>query len=151
MKKGLISVVWLFFWANCLFAQKHTTIDSLQQVLKKTKIDTAKIQLLNEIALQNTYVDLVAAKQDAETALALAQKIKYELGIAHTYITFAHIYYTQGNHKQSIEDVLNALRIYEKSGNQLGIAAGNNLLGIIYIDQKNYADAQKVLYQALNI
>jgi two-component system, sensor histidine kinase and response regulator len=151
MKKYLILSVGLFFWANYLFAQKNYTIDSLQQILKKTKIDTIKIKLLNEIALHNIYVNIFDAKKNAETALALAKKIKFEVGIAQTYITFAHIYYTQGNHKQSIENALDALRMFEKLGNQLGVANGYNILGITYIEQRNYTEAEKVLRQALDI
>ncbi|MCU0445416.1 MAG: tetratricopeptide repeat protein [Microscillaceae bacterium] len=151
MNKYLISIILCFFGLSIGLAQKHKTIDSLQKKLNSKIPDTTKVSVLNKLALNYSYVNLVDAKKNAESALALAQKIKFAPGVAQSYLSLTHIYYTQGNQKMTIDNAFKALKIYEKLADSVGVAGVNNILGVSYIDQKEYTKAEKVIRKSLDL
>ena len=70
------------------FGQKNAVIDSLENVLKNAKADTAKVHCLNELSSEYLKItDYKMSLQYAESALELAKTLDYKKGIMSISIT----------------------------------------------------------------
>ena len=72
----------LLFSSFTAYAQNLKEIDSLKQLLSKTKQDTAQINLLNQIAFRYSSTDSTNAFLYANQALDKAKKMNFKSGIA---------------------------------------------------------------------
>ncbi|MEP7171060.1 MAG: tetratricopeptide repeat protein, partial [Bacteroidota bacterium] len=135
-----------------LFAQTQSKIDSLETVLKTSKEDTTKVNVLNNLSweLINT-AEYAKAKQYADDALAIAEKINFKKGTANAYGNIGIIYYNQGNYPDALKNYFAALKIREEMGGKKGIAACYNNIGLIYYDQGIYPEALKNYFASLKI
>lgn len=127
-------------------------IDSLKQVLKTTKEDTNKVNILFQIG-RDLYVmgkfdtAIVLEKQ----ANDLAQKLSYTKGIASSNKIIGNIYGTLGNYSKAIEHYNKAINAYKKTGNQKAVASTYNNMGLVLERQGNYVEALKILLSSLKV
>jgi hypothetical protein len=88
MKKAIVFLIVIVSIVNQSYAQKkgQGKIDSLLTVLKIAKEDTSKVNLLNDVSNENNIIgEYKEARKYADEALALAEKIGFEKGIANSY------------------------------------------------------------------
>ena len=135
------------FWQ--VKAQQHR-VDSLlnlisqNQANKKTHID-----LLNALSFSYRLVNPVKGNSKGHEALALAEKIKYALGIANAYASIGANHYALGNFKQAIEYHQYSLQISQSINNKALIARALGNIGIGYDELSHYEKALEY-YQKAN-
>lgn len=122
-------------------------IDSLLQTLPKMKDDEAKILRLNTIAFHSQTIDPGKGMQYAKQALAIAEKIKDNDGIAESYRMIGYNYSVDSNEK--------ALACYKKA---LTYTKDKDILsnlymgmGLVYTYQSDYKNAMKYDLMALKL
>lgn len=127
-------------------AQKH--IDSLLLVLPKVKDGISKVEILNELSYSYKKNNSDKAKDYALEALAVAQKIKYDDGIAVSYARLGAIYFKK-------LDLQKATFYFDKSlqstSNRKIIAHVLANKGDVCISESNYTKALDLNSQSLRI
>ena len=94
MKKQIILSAFLLFLIIPALGQTNRIIDSLENILRTAKADTAKVKCLNELSYQYLKVsEFKIAVQYAESALDLAKTLDYKKGIAYSYVIFGFSYF----------------------------------------------------------
>ena len=150
MKTGLIIFIFcLLSWSSR--SQDQAYIDSLVHQLDFTTSDTAKINLLNQIATDLLYVNSEKINDFANQALDLSKKINYNIGIANAYNNLGIYYRTKGIYDMAIDYFFNSLNIVESQNDINGIARSYNLIGIIYYYLENYKLSLEYYNKALEI
>src|SRR5210317_246818 len=120
-------------------------IDSLTKVLKKAKIDTNQVMLLNKLA--GLYIDINPEKaiEYSNNALKLAQKMDWlkgevdsynMIGVSYTYSTF--------DSKKGLDYSLKALKIAEELNNSLTISYSLRSLGELYLESTRDSIRKKI-------
>lgn len=142
-----------------LFGQEKKG-DSLLLLLKKTKTDIEKVQLLNQISDSYKGSDPVKMENYGQQALKLSQKIKYksEEGFALLNIGIAHI--IKGEYIKALDQFYVAQSLFEneiasntdeKVKNKNGLARTYGSMGIVFSEQSNYAKALHYYLKAVAI
>ena len=129
-------------------------IDSLKKVLVIEKEDTNKVNTLNELASQRVYFNTDTAMNFFKSALILATKLNYEMGIADVKTNIGKLYASQAKYNEGIRFANDALTIYNKflssaiASNKEKIlnklAGCYNVLQLNIFPQGNYPEAFKV-------
>lgn len=83
-----------------------------------------------------------------EKAIAINKKFDFFLNLFFNYYNLGVAESTQNNAKQAIEDILMALNYAEKAGNDRYIALSYSMIGILYLEQEMYQEAEKYLLRA---
>lgn len=146
MKKIILLLIVLSF--NCIFSQDDY-IDSLKTVLRKTKTDTTKVLLYNEIAQNYQYNDTEIGIKYANLGLQLSKKINWEKGIAQSYSTFGINYYVQNETKKALIAFNKALQFCKKDKKAKSKILKN--IGAVYNSSGNYEKALRYNLEALKI
>ena len=134
------------------FGQNNSAIDSLENILKTAKADTAKVNILNALSSQYERIsDYKMSIQYAESALELATTLNYKKGIASSYNNIGSGHEVQGNYPEALEDYFASVKIKEEIGDKKGIAGSYNNIGNIYQKQGNYPEALEQYYASLKI
>ena len=145
--------------------QGQELIDSLQAELKNYNVskielrrpmydngDTLKVNILYELGWELMGAgDNAKARQYADDAMAVSEKIDFKKGTAKAYDLIGIIYQAQGNYTDALKNHFAALKIDEKIGDKKNIAGSYTNIGLIYFDQGNYTDALKNHFDALKI
>ena len=116
------------------YAQNNKVIDSLELVLKTAKADTLKVKNLNFLSAKYFNIGKYElAMKKSESALLLAEKLKFKKGIADSYNSIGGVYRIQGNNSESLKNSLVALKISEKLDYKKGIVKSYNNIGNTYL------------------
>ena len=148
MRNLYFSLTFLCFLTS--FAQSKTQfqIDSLLVELPQSKNDTAKINTLNNLAHAYKKFNNDKAEKYALQALALAQKIKWNDGIANSYFRLGSIYFKKMNYEKAAFYFKKSLKsTTNKKINGKTLAD----LGLLYKYQSNYTKALECNHQSLNL
>ncbi len=125
--------------------------DSLRQRVEKLPNDTVKVNTLILLAeeLSGTAPDEAIAK--AETALDLAQKLRYTKGVANAYKFIGLGYYNQNDYVEATLNYQESIKSFEEIGDKVGVSNILNNLGTIYSDQGDDEKALELYLQSLSI
>lgn len=94
-------IIHIFLLLACASLHVNATItDSLISELAVADKDTTAVKLNNEIAFQYRNTDIEAAIKHANSALALAKKLKYKRGIIESNYQLAACYYRMDDKKE---------------------------------------------------
>jgi serine phosphatase RsbU (regulator of sigma subunit)/lipopolysaccharide biosynthesis regulator YciM len=156
--KYFLSSIFLFSLCLCLSGAEQNktnnqdikTIDSLQFLLKSTKTDTSKVNILN--TLSKTYLiagNYQKAMEYAQQAQNQAEKFKYKKGLALSFTNIGNIYRKQGNYDKSLSYHLNSLEILEEIGDKKEISISYNSIGTIYFRLGDYEKAMEIYRKCL--
>jgi len=134
-----------------LRAQDDPVVDSLQQLLSRSKVDTVKIHLMNSLAVELRRKDTALAAQYANDARILSQKLGYEKGIAKSFFTLARI--DHANYKLSVarENYEKALDKYEQLNMLHEVADVLNKMGVTYGMEARYDESLEYFTKSLEI
>lgn len=122
-------------------AQSQTTIsniDSTLRVLKKSKNDTSKVILLQEIAGHYNITDLPKGKKYGFEALELAQELNFDFGEILANNVIANYYQRTNNYKLALKHYNDALAISKRIKSDKGLAIVYNNIGIVHTNQGKY-------------
>ena len=141
------------FWQKSILAQNpDKIIDSLLIVLKTAKEDSGKVNNMANLGSQfGMSGDYAKAKQYADSALKLAERLNFKKGKALAYNILGTVDYNKGNYPEALKYQQAALKFFEELGDKTGIANCRNSLGLIYKDQGNYPEALKSHFAAIKV
>lgn len=117
------------------FSQQDNTIDSLQQVLKKTIVDTIKINTLNELAWELRKNDSKKAAYYAAKAYEISDSLNDLRNKATSLSRLGTAYIYSEEYKKAEKIFLELLEIEKHTNYTYGIGRANNQLGRIYKKQ----------------
>lgn len=125
---------------------QQATIDSLKRVYKVTKIDTAKIGILNKLASEFKEINPDSTSFYAKKALKLAAKLNYLFGQANGEVNLGNASIILGDYAQAKNHFEKAKSIFEsllkkEDDNKTfiyGLARCYSCLGVIYSQEGNY-------------
>ncbi|HOZ87475.1 MAG TPA: SpoIIE family protein phosphatase [Bacteroidia bacterium] len=118
--------------------------DSCLQVLKTSREDTAKVELLSKIAWNISYQNLQKGLNYAEQSIALAKKLNSEIQYARVYHVAGAIYADMSEQGKAIDFFLEGLK-YAKKYKQ------NDVMGFIYNSLGNFYNKRNDLRKAISL
>ena len=131
MKKTILLFLAVLFVIGESRAQSRVR-DSLKNLLKSEKRDTARVNLLCDLAFGYVVEKPDTAMKLAWDAWKLANRIHFVKGQALSLNDVGSAYRISGNYAQAIQYFLQTQKLYESIGKRSGIAAVTNNLGITY-------------------
>ena len=136
-----LSIVFLLTYLG--YPQNQHLVDSLQARLKAEKQDTARADVLLEIAKAYRFNNPDIAKDYAEQTIALSEKIDYKNGLQRGYNVLGTIIKNKGEYLAALELYKKALTICLEIQDKQGIATCYNNIGSDYNSLGNYPEALK--------
>ena len=127
------------------------SIENLRIELETKDSDSAKVRILNAIADLLHSDEPETALKYAKEALALALKIKSDLGIANGHLNMGIYHAKKGDFPLALDALKQALQVFESINNKYAISKSMNWIGIVYKSQGDFAQAMSYSQQALKI
>jgi len=137
MKKFSIFFLFYFISFACSFSQ-NTAIDSLLSFAEKSNNDTARIVSYRKVAKLYESVDRTKSFEYIKKALLLAELLRYNDEQGRCLNFLGDLYWFSGDFAASSDNYFKALKVYQESKNESGIADCYRNIGWIYQGQKNY-------------
>ena len=138
--KYKIFILLILLNTNGINAQLQNSEDSLRAIIKQQKGDTTEVNALVYWAFKQVQFD--SAMKYAQQGLLLSQKINYRKGEADCFFQIASFDFTYlKDYSKRIQNLLNALKIYEDLSYNTGIAEIHLVLQGIYRDVGDYKNA----------
>ena len=146
------------FFSSFAFSQ-NTTIDSLKRVLKFSKIDTAKVNIYNNLAneFKNTNPDSTGFYGAKANELGI--KTNYNFGQANAEMNIGNSNIILSNYSKALQNFIKAQTIYsqllEKDSDNIklqnGLARAFASAGVVNSEMNNYAESILNYQKALKI
>ena len=128
--------------AQCSLAQQRE-LDSLNAFIQSYSYDdTIKVKALNALSEQYQWSNFNSSLQYAEQALALAEKLKYQKGIAVAKYLMGHCFWALGDNNIAIERALDAVELGEEENSEAILVESFQVLARSYMDQATIDKAQ---------
>ncbi len=125
--------------------------DSLERLLAGNLNDTARVNILIEIARALWATNLEESRKYATEALTAANLIEYKKGRANALNTIGVTYYYQGWYDIALSYHRQALELRRSLNDSAGIGHSTNNIGLIYLGQRKNEEARSYLTEALQI
>ncbi|WP_333876582.1 tetratricopeptide repeat-containing sensor histidine kinase [Flavobacterium sp.] len=131
--------------------------DSLISVLKKTRNDIDKVQLLNAIADEYKTSHPKLMSEYAQQAYQLAQKINFEVAEGNALLNLGNANIITGDYPKALRYFTGAQHLFEtltvknNTDKQKGLAKALGSIGIIFSEQSNYSKALEYYLKAVKI
>lgn len=123
-----------------LSAQKHS-LDSLEELIVTTRLDTAKVLALHELASKLYVKDNDRALKYAQHGRMLAQRLQHANGMAKMLFVLSRIYYQRGAFSEAFEHASKALEMGDSLQNNELIVSSFNVIASIHLRQKQFEPA----------
>lgn len=121
--------------------------DSLEAILSKTTVDTARVNLLIQMSrLQPTIKQSIAYSNEG---LALAQKLNYKAGEASAMELLAGKHRAFGNYSIGLHYALSSLRIREQTNDTANMFRGYFVIGLVYEEMSDLQNALSYMLKAI--
>lgn len=148
MRKFFLSLLTLTFVLHP-GAQGLDKIDSLNELLKTTKEDSAKVMVLANLSFYDP--EFKHGLQLAEDGLALAKKIGYKKGEAQCLHQMGNQFASINNYPLALHYFIEALKLREAINDALGIARSTGGIGNVYELQGSHKKALEYFFRTLAI
>jgi AraC-like DNA-binding protein len=126
-------------------------LDSLVRELENHPgADTNRFNILYLISYYS-YSSPADTKKYADEALALAEDLKHERGIASAYYLLSIYWQDQKQHQRALDYDLKALRIYDQANDKAGIFKMTNHMAGVYMSWRDYAKAEELMTRLLTM
>ena len=151
-KMSLLTALALFF-SFLAPAQKpgHEAIDSLLKDLVVAKEDTGKVQLLNKACLQLSYSDPKTATYYGHKAYLLAEKLKWEKGMAEATRYIAAIMVDAANEDSALYYLNSSYELYKELGDAEGMIANIYNTGAFQQHISHYSEAMASFFKGIDL
>ncbi len=153
----LLFLFFVFFTTN----GQNTAVDSLQKVLRNTKVDATKVNSYNGLADLYKETNPDSAFYYARKATSIAIQINDNLGLANAEMTLGNVGIINSNYKEAILHFNNAIDFFNKikSPNsdektkslKNGLARAYASIGVVYSEVNNYSIALDYYFKALKV
>ncbi len=155
MSKLFILLIFTFLILNTGYSsamlEGQTKIDSLLKELPKSREDTNKVNLLNELSFNFGRINPDEGNKFAVEGLELAKKLKWKLGESKVLNSLGSLYYSKSDYSAALDYCKKALKISEELKNKNGIGKNLGNIGIIYSSLYDYPKALEYYQKALKI
>lgn len=148
MRKIIILLLALYV-SGSVWGQASARVDSLLLALKKAKVDTVKVNILNQLALETFTYDLAISKSYCRKANDLAQKCNFKRGKIETLNHLGRIYVYQNKFDSSIMVLKKAVALSKKYQLPNELITSHSRLGIAYMMASYNEKASKEFFTAL--
>jgi signal transduction histidine kinase len=148
MRKFIFFLIGILFFINC-FSQDQQT-DSLLVLMKNVKEDTARVDILNQVAASYFNSSPENAIKYATQAKTLAENVKYTNGLAYALKNIGIAYYMQGDYMQTLSFWNESLEQFKKANDKKGMANILSNLGAVYYNKGDDPKAIDYYLRALN-
>jgi tetratricopeptide (TPR) repeat protein len=149
MKKflSLLPLCFVFLFSGGQTVQ----IDSLKNALASARADTARIQILNELAGEMLVYNPLEAKHYFDEVFGM-YAVKPELPkqlLGQTHLLQSHYHERSGNYTKALESSFISLKIAEETRSFMLMANSMNNIGYLYFLQGNYQKAEQFYLKAI--
>ncbi|HLA56720.1 MAG TPA: tetratricopeptide repeat protein [Flavobacterium sp.] len=157
--KSNTNILLILFMATGFCQAQALQVDSLKRVLAVVKIDTAKVNVYNNLANQFKESNPDSVAFYADKATALSQKIGYDLGLGNALINKGNSNIILGNYAAALENFTKAQSVYEPlldknpddKALKNGLARAYASAGVVYSEESNYYMALEHYDKALKL
>ncbi|WP_041951937.1 tetratricopeptide repeat-containing sensor histidine kinase, partial [Spirosoma spitsbergense] len=152
MLRLLLICVLLSLTDGVAFAQPkagQALLDSLLAELPRSKPDTNRVNLLNDIGNEYRNSNLNEGVNYANQSLVLARRLTWKKGMAASYTRLGNSYTIKSDYPQALSYFLSGLKIAEELKDKSLIAAITGYIGLIYFNLADYPRALANLEKAL--
>ena len=161
----MIEAIFFFQKGDQLFAQKpnrnssFSKLDSLEIALKKSEQDTNRIKCLNGIAWEIKNQNADSSISYSQNALQLAEKLKWNKGIAQSYHNIGLFYFLKADYNYALDYYKKALLICalleKETPNSIEIlnlkSKTMGYMGLAHSNKNNVLEALDYYFEALKI
>ena len=133
LKKNKTIILTMIFCTCFINYISHSNTDSLLLALQKSKIDTNKVKIYNNLSASLINTHLTNSLKFADSALELSKKLNWKIGVATSKVNIANAQYFKSDFKNALKNYKDALLIYQQNNlkDRYAVVLGN--IGIIYI------------------
>ncbi len=146
-----ITLTALLLLPGVVFSQENNVADSLARLLKRARIDTVKVNLLNDLAWELKFDNPQQAIVYLDSALSLSRKLNFKKGEGNAYNFRGVVEDIHGNSEAAIDFFQKALAIRESLGDRKGVASLLNNIGNVRENRGDYLGALQSYQQSLKI
>ncbi len=147
LKKAFI----ILFLVSYLPCKLSAQIDSLLIKLEKEKFDTAKVDLMNQIAYSYQKINPDLAFEYVQKASDLAKEIKYKSGYCHSCNTTGGVYFVKSDFENAQKHFQEALLCFQKIKDNETLPKVYTNIAMNYDAQGNYNESFKYHLKGLKI
>lgn len=150
--KFRLALLSLVLVSNSLsLAAKTSPLDSMRTLLQTQLHDTARVNILNDLAFALVLSRPEQTEHYARQALTLAQTIGFKRGLADAYRQLGTSFWQRSRFVEAMQAYTTALHICQEIGDKNGMSGVFNNIAIIYSRQGRYAEAQEYYFRSLAI
>jgi serine phosphatase RsbU (regulator of sigma subunit) len=150
-KFPLLAFTFTFFFISSISYSQDHRIDSLRTVLKNSKEDTNKVNVLNALAVSLQKKIPEQSLDYAQQSLKLAEDLDYKRGMSNAFHTLGSIKYYTGDYDKALEYLFKDIVVSRKMGDSIGIGTSYNTIGNIHAQRGEYDQAQEYYFKSLTI
>ena len=145
--KHLLTTIVLTFIISFTNAQNNEVAE-LKDSLSKSKYDSAKILVNLQLCDYYIFSKLDSALIYAQEGLTLSKQSGYLRGEARSLTRVGNVLKSAGNFPKALQTHLDALKIYEKINDQIGVAASYNNMAEVLKEQHDYRQALNYYFKS---
>ncbi len=146
----LLFLYFLMFTVQ-VFSQDQVRVDSLENLLKKAKNDTLKVNLLNQLFAEHINTDTTLARDYTNQTYRLSKRSGYTRGIAAHYLNLANLDRSGGNYRQARNRIQQSIDLYEDLRDMKAAAGGYHAMGHCLFFLRDYHLSLEYFNEALKI
>jgi len=151
MLKKIKLFILLYLFISLSAFSENRKVDSLRTLSSKGVNDTNKVKFLNDLIWEFMDSNTDSAIFYGNQALAIAEQLKFEKGLAETLRNLGTCNFTKANFPLALDFYLKSLKIEENIQNKKGIASCLSNIGLVYKNQNEYSKALQYYLNALKI
>ena len=153
IKSGVLIIfllLLLFLPAVKSYSQTRT-LDSLKNLLKRTRADTSKMKILFEMTDFEGETNLDSALNLVTTAEDLALKQKQKMWLAKVYLARGFIFYRQSLNDLALYYFMKGYIIFNSLHDLKGMSDALNRIALVYKNQRKYPESLVLFNNSLLI
>ncbi|MCW3103134.1 MAG: multi-sensor signal transduction histidine kinase [Bacteroidetes bacterium] len=151
LKNSILILLAFFAILSKGMAQKSAAIDSLLQIISVSAEDKAMADVLTKVAFDYLNYDIKKAREYANRAVALSEKLDYMHGQVMGIIVLANIDNNQGRYADALIKLKTALLLSEQGNDEPAIAKCYYYIGDVYSTLKSNEKAISNYEKALQL
>ena len=148
---GIAPFLFFLFTISFSHAQQNHKVDSLQKLIASAPDDSNKVNALIDLSKEFLDIKTEDALKYANQAKDLADKINFLNGKAWALKKIGQSYNIQSDYVNALQAWMEALSIFESTGNKLGASNMLNNIGVIYYNKSLEDSAQDYYLRSLKV
>jgi signal transduction histidine kinase len=127
------------------------SLDSLETLLKNTRQDSNKVDVLNAIAFIQQASSTQKSLERAQEALQIAHKLDYKFGIHKSSWLISYAYFLKADYEQSLQYGKESIAIAQKINYSAGVSRNYRNFALLYERQNKYDKSLEYYFASLKI